>query len=110
MCGEEFRCGVSVHARTPQFVRCTVVGVGDEIVPERQRRELGTRFPHGRKGHGPIIAGVDAELRCRILELAVAESSQDRVRSTAKDDEVEHAITVDVERVCPGDRGEVGRW
>ena len=62
------------------------------------------------EGDGPSVPAVDGQRLVGPLETAVAESPQDDVLADSQDDQIGVTIAVDVQRVGPGDRRQVGDW
>ena len=93
--------------RPHELALVAYVSAGHEVVAERQRgpgvRSLPRRAERGR----PAVAAVDAEQLVGGFEAAVTEPAEDLVATSAEDHEVLVLVTVDVERVGPGDSGQV---
>ena len=87
--------------------RLLAVVVEDEVVADRQRRQRRVALPGGAECRGPRVAPVEAQRLVGPLEATVAQSAKDHVLADAQHDEVGVAVTVHVERVCPGDVGQV---
>ena len=103
---------VAVHGRAHELAVVAFdlvgIGVGLEVVAERQRRQAVRSLPHRAECGRPGVTGIEPELVVDLLEPAVAEPAQHGVGAAPQHHQVGVSIAVDVDRVGAGHGRQIG--